>query len=416
MDRITAPRGTRDILDDQAYAWFFLSAKAREIFGLYGYREIITPTFESTKLFKRGIGEGTDIVQKEMYTFKDKADRDLTLRPEGTASIVRAYIQHSMNNLPQPVKLFYIGQMYRYERPQAGRYREFTQIGIEALGSDDPAIDAEVIQMLVSYLQEVGLNNFVTYINSMGCQSDRERFTAKLLDYLSAENKLCKECVNRSKANPLRVFDCKDPGCQEFLENAPKITDFICDKCVSDFDLVQKYLNAAGVQYLVDKKLVRGFDYYSKTAFEMRVKELGAQDAVAGGGRYDKLVEQFGGPRTPSVGFAIGLDRLYLALGEKPQINKTELYLAKISQEQTADIVGIANSLRKKGIGCDMDFMGRSLKAQLKHASKIGAKFVAVIGPDEITSGTCRIKQMDTGQEKEIKITEIYGEIIDKRH
>lgn len=414
MEQITSPRGTRDIYGDQAYAWSYLASVARDIFYRYGYSEIITPSFESTRLFVRGIGESTDIVTKEMYSFKDKAERDLTLRPEVTASVVRAYIQHHMASLPQPVKLFYIGQMYRYERPQAGRYREFTQIGIEAVGSDDPAVDAETIQMLVEYLKLARVDQFDTYINTMGCSDDRTAYMEKLRKFVAEKNvKLCKECVKRSAVNILRVFDCKEPECKSILQSAPKITDNVCKDCKTHFMAVCSLLDKCGINYTIDKMLVRGFDYYTRTTYEMKVKSLGAQDAIAGGGRYDKLVEQFGGQPTPAVGFAIGLDRLYLAIKDKPRQKPVDLYIARFSDEQKSYVFNLATRLRKSGINCEMDYMGRSLKSQLKHASKLEARYAVVIGPDELKSGECRLKKMETGKEKTVKISDIASELSD---
>lgn len=407
MEKISSPRGTRDLYGDQAYAWSYLTAKARDMFYRYGYNEIITPTFESTKLFVRSIGESTDIVSKEMYSFKDKAGRDLTLRPELTAGAVRAYIQHNMHNLPKPLKLFYVGQMFRYERPQAGRYREFTQIGVEAIGSDDPAIDAENIQMLDEYLRLVAAD-FDTYINTMGCSSDRIEYLTKLRRYISATtSKLCNECIKRSAINVLRVLDCKEAGCKELLQSAPKITDNVCTACKEHFLFLCRFLDECGVRYKIDKMLVRGFDYYTRTAFEMKVKTLGAQDAVAGGGRYDNLIQSFGGEDTPAVGFAIGLDRLYLAAKEKPKPQPLDLYIAKFSDEQKSYVLKLAIHLRKSGISCEIDYSRRSLKGQLKHASKLDAKYIVVIGPNELKSGKCKIKKMATGKEEEIEIENI---------
>lgn len=408
MEKIVSPRGTRDLFGEKAYAWSYLTAKAREIFYRYGYAEIITPTFESTKLFVGSIGESTDIVRKEMYSFKDKAGRELTLRPELTASVVRAYIQHNMHNLPKPLKLFYAGQMFRYERPQAGRYREFTQIGVEAIGSDDPAIDVENIQMLDEYLRQAGIDNFDTFLNTMGCLADRTEYLKKLRRYVSGTGiRLCNECIKRSAINVLRVFDCKEPGCMEMLQNAPKITDNICTACIEHFLSVCRLLDECDVRYKIDKMLVRGFDYYTRTAFEMKVKTLGAQDAIAGGGRYDNLIQAFGGEQTPAVGFAIGLDRLYLAAKKKPQPKPIDLYIAKFSDEQKSYVLRLVTQLRKSGIGCEIDYGKRSLKGQLKQASKVNARYVVVVGPNELETGKCKIKEMATGIETETKIEKI---------
>lgn len=406
-----AVRGTKDILPDQSQAWESLKIKAREVFEAYGYREIVIPAFESTELFQRGIGQSTEIVQKEMYTFLDKKGRSLTLRPEGTAGVVRSYLEQNLGHKSQTVKLYYIGQMFRYERPQAGRYREFWQLGVEAFGSSDPAIDAENIIMLHDYLNKTGLKEMKVIINTMGCNVCRPRYLRKLREFLGSGDNLCGDCRDRARANPLRAFDCKNDNCIVYLVNAPKISEFLCDECVNDFESVKNFLNEVSFKYDVDQTLVRGFDYYTKTTFEIQISTLGAQNAVAGGGRYDYLVEEFGGSATPAIGFAVGLERLYLALNEPKSQNVTDIFVTYIDEDSKISAFKILCDLRRAGINSEMDYAGRSIKGQLKAASKLGASRVVVVGPEEVKEDNVKIKDMVTGDEKILKSSDFYREL-----
>lgn len=409
--KYNAVRGTKDILPDQSQAWDSLKIKAREVFESYGYREIVTPSFERTELFQRGIGQSTEIVQKEMYTFLDKKGRSLTLRPEGTAGVVRSYLEQNLGHASQTVKLYYIGQMFRYERPQTGRYREFWQLGVEAFGSSDPAIDAENIIMLHDYLNSVGLNDMLVIINTMGCNACRPRYLDKLQIFLGSGDGLCEDCRERAKVNPLRAFDCKNDRCGLYLKNAPKISEYLCEECVNDFDAVKNYLNEACFEYVVDPTLVRGFDYYTKTTFEIQISTLGAQNAVAGGGRYDYLVEEFGGSATPAIGFAVGLERLYLALNEPKSQYATDIFVAYIDDNSKKYAFKILCDLRRAGISSDMDYAGRSIKGQLKAASKLGVSKVVIIGPEEVKDDNVKLKEMTTGDEKILSTNDFYKEV-----
>lgn len=407
--RTKAPRGTYDILPEKARDWYRLEEKAVSLFERYGYARIVTPTFEHTDLFQRGIGESTDIVQKEMYTFEDKRGRSLTLRPEGTAPVVRAYLEHNLSSRPLPVKLYYMGQMFRYERPQAGRNREFWQIGVEAMGAMDPSLDAEVILLLIHYLRDVGLSDLNLHINSMGCTECRPRFISELRKSLgNYEDQFCGDCQRRVKENPLRIFDCKKEQCQENLEKAPRISDFICSSCSDHFKSVQSYLEETSTDFELNHRLVRGFDYYTKTTFEVVSGRLGAQNALGGGGRYDQLVEEFGGPATPGIGFAIGLERVLLALSEESDQNRVHpnplVFIAALGKESKQKAFTLLYQMRSQGISADTDFQDRSLKGQMKMANKRGATYTILLGSDELDKGVCGTRDMDTGDQQEISL------------
>lgn len=408
-----APRGTKDILPSQIGNWIEIENKIREICKIYGYKEIRTPIFEHTELFQRGIGEGTDVVDKEMYTFMDKGNRSITLRPENTAAVVRAYLQNKLfaeNNL---MKLFYIGSMFRYDRPQAGRLREFHQFGVEALGEKNPALDAEIILLAWDFLKSLGLEDLRLKINTVGCPSCRPIYKQKLREYFTEyKDELCGDCQRRIEKNPLRLLDCKVDGEKHFVEDAPKIETCLCDDCREHFAQVQKFLTAANVNFEIDSKLVRGLDYYTKTAFEIQYTPLGAQSAVAGGGRYDGLVEEIGGNPTPGIGFAMGIERILLALEKQnllaqknisPEIfivadNAAEIYAFKILSE-----------LRRKNIFAETDFAKRSIKSQMKQAAKSCAKFAAIVGEDEIKSNTITLKNLETSEQENISLQEFFG-------
>ncbi|MHB8840248.1 MAG: histidine--tRNA ligase [Candidatus Aquicultor sp.] len=416
--RFSAPKGTTDILPDMAKKWQYLERKASDLFELYEYESIITPIFEHTDVFQRAIGTSTDIVQKEMYTFEDKGRRSLTLRPEGTAPVIRAYVDNNMNQLPQPVKLYYIGPMFRYERPQAGRFRQFFQIGVEAIGSDDPAIDAETILLMINYFKSVGLKELTLYINSMGCENDRPKYIETLRQYAVAhEQELCKDCRKRVEMNPLRLFDCKDESCQRVMGNAPKITEYLDQDCTNHFNAVRHYLDMKGVTYIIKPELVRGLDYYTKTTFEVVSPLLGAQNAIGGGGRYNKLVEEFGGPPTPGIGFAIGLERLTIAVEKEGAFvameEKADAFIAVADEAAKDSAVSLLYALRGAGIAADIDYAGRSLKGQLKYANKKGFRYAIFLGPQELESGIVQVKDMKTSEQYDIKLNELVDRLSD---
>ena len=407
-----APRGTKDILPSQVNAWIWLENKIRELCTLYGYEEIRTPTFEHTELFRRGIGEGTDVVEKEMYTFNDRGDRSITLRPENTASVVRAYLQNKLYANAGLVKLFYIGSMFRYDRPQAGRLREFHQFGVEALGEKNPAVDAEIILLAWEFLKSLGLNELTLKINTVGCPACRPIFRRKLTEYFSENvEELCGDCKRRLEKNPLRILDCKIDGLKDFMDDAPRIETCLCDDCREHFNAVKKFLTAAGIEFVIDNRLVRGLDYYTKTAFEIQYAPLGAQSAVAGGGRYDGLIKEIGGEDTPAVGFAAGLERILLALELQGLIPAQDKKIAAfvVSGGATSEIYAfkLLTDLRRKNISAAIDFGKKSMKAQMKAAAKSGAKFALIVGDDEIASSTVNVKNLETSTQEKIPVEEV---------
>ncbi len=407
-----APRGTKDILPEQVKNWVELENKIREMCKIYGYEEIRTPIFEHTELFQRGIGEGTDVVDKEMYTFTDRGDRSITLRPENTASVVRAYLQNKLYANGGLVKLFYIGSMFRYDRPQAGRLREFHQFGVEALGEKNPAVDAEIILLAWDFLKNLGLEDLKLKINTVGCPKCRPIYRQKLREYFSEyKSELCEDCQRRIEKNPLRLLDCKIDGGKDFVEDAPKIETCLCDECREHFDLVKKFLQSANVDFEVDSRLVRGLDYYTKTAFEIQYTPLGAQAAVAGGGRYDGLVEEIGGNPTPGIGFAMGMERLLIALEKqnllKSAENKVEVFIVASGADAEIYAFEILTDLRRKNISATMDFAKRTMKAQMKQAARSGAKFALIIGDDEVNSKTVTIKNLETSAQEKISLQDL---------
>ena len=412
-----APRGTKDILPEQTRNWLWLENKIRGLCEIYGYEEIRTPTFEHTELFQRGIGEGTDVVDKEMYTFTDRGDRSITLRPENTASVVRAYLQNKLYANAGLVKLFYIGSMFRYDRPQAGRLREFHQFGVEAIGEKNPAVDAEVILLAREFLLGLGLNDLTLKINTVGCPACRPIFRRKLTEYFTENaEELCGDCRRRLEKNPLRILDCKIDGDKDFMDDAPKIETCLCDDCREHFAAVKNFLTAAGAEFVVDNRLVRGLDYYTKTAFEIQYAPLGAQSAVAGGGRYDGLVSEIGGDSTPAVGFAAGLERILLALELQKlipaQAKKIAAFVVSggINAENYA--FKILTELRRKKIPATMDFARKSMKAQMKAAAKSGAKFALIVGDDEIATETVTVKNLETAAQEKIPVAQVSEKII----
>jgi histidyl-tRNA synthetase len=399
------PKGTNDFLPADTVKWHYVESLLRDLADRYGFEEIRTPIFEATELFLRGVGETTDIVNKEMYTFQDKGDRSITLRPENTASTARAFIEHKMHGLPQPVKLYYMGPMFRYERPQKGRFRQFHQFGVEAFGSMDPALDSEVIALAMEFYRELGLTDLKVRLNSVGCPKCRAEHKAKLQEMLRPHlDELCSDCKSRFEKNPLRIFDCKNEKCQNLIKEAPTIADCLCDECYDHFEKVKTYLTAAKIPFAVDFKLVRGLDYYTKTAFEIILTEIGAQSAICGGGRYDGLIKDIGGDATPGVGFALGMERVFAALEangiEIPVENEADVYFVALGDEAREKAFSWLIDLRRRDIKGDMDYMGKSFKAQMKSADRIGAKYVVIVGENELRNDGIIVKNMtDSNQE-----------------
>lgn len=411
---INIPRGTQDILPGQVEKWQAIEAKAKEICEKYLYREIRTPIFEHTELFLRSVGETTDIVQKEMYTFTDRGDRSLTLRPEGTASTVRSYVENKMfGDAQQPVKLYYIGPMFRYERPQAGRFRQFVQFGVEALGSADPAIDAEVISLAMTLYKEMGLNQLKLVVNSLGDKGSRDAHREALVNHFKPRiDEFCTDCQNRLEKNPLRILDCKQDRNHELMSSAPAIIDYLNDYSREYFEKLQKYLTAMEVPFEIDPNLVRGLDYYNHTAFEiMSVSEgFGAITTLCGGGRYNGLVEEIGGPETPGIGFALSIERFIAALeAEKVDMalnDSIDCYLVSLGDAAKDYTVKLLHELRSNGFKAERDYLDRKLKAQFKAADRLQAKFVAVLGENELNSGIINLKDQATGEQMEVQLNQ----------
>ncbi len=402
-----APRGTKDILPGMVNGWRYVEQIIREACREFNYQEIRTPIFEHTELFQRGIGDGTDVVDKEMYTFTDRSGRSLTLRPENTASVVRSFVENKLYAEPMPLKVFYIGPMFRYDRPQAGRMRQFHQFGVEALGSESPVVDAEVIMLALTVLKKLGLKDLKLKINSVGCPNCRPQHRKLLQDYFRPHlSELCEDCQSRFDRSPLRILDCKVDADKPFMAGAPKITDSLCDECREHFETVKKLLTEAGVEYEVDSNLVRGLDYYTKTAFEIQYSPLGAQSAVGGGGRYDGLVEELGGPSTPGVGFAMGLERILLALEKQnllPESKEAVDVFAVIPDEGgVADAFRVVTALRAQGLVCDMNLVSRSMKAQMKQANREQARFALIFGEEERSRGAVTVRNMADSNQEEV--------------
>ncbi len=410
--RYKALYGTHDILPDDSFKWQYLEDQVRKVFAPYNYKEIRVPTFEETELFSRSIGQDTDIVQKEMYTFTDQGKRSITLRPEGTAGVVRAYLQHSLGERSPLVKLFYFGSMFRQERPQKGRMREFHQFGIEAIGSNDPSLDAEQIEMAVRICEQLKITDFKLHLNSIGCPVCRPVHRDKLLNFMKDKvGKLCDDCKTRYMRNPLRMFDCKNEKCIEQLKDAPVMVDYLCEDCQTHYNQVKRYLEKLKIDYFEDKRLVRGLDYYTRTAFEIKSPLLGSQDTLLGGGRYDLLVEELGGKSTPAIGFAAGMERFMLVLEMQKKFDfeekKLNLFIASLGVEAKAFAVKLIRDLRKKNITCDTDYLQRSLKAQMKEADRQKAEKVLIIGEEEIKKGKAILRDMQTGEQKQIELDRI---------
>ncbi|PLR78036.1 histidine--tRNA ligase [Bacillus sp. V3-13] len=409
---IQIPRGTQDILPGQSEIWQLIEQKARDLCKKYQYREIRTPIFEHTELFTRSVGDSTDIVQKEMYTFEDRGERSLTLRPEGTASAVRSFVENKMFGYAnQPVKLYYMGPMFRYERPQAGRYRQFVQFGVEALGSADPAIDAEVISLAVMLYRELGLKSLKVVINSLGDKDSRKAHRDALVKHFEPRiGEFCADCQNRLGTNPLRILDCKQDRGHELMKTAPSILDFLNEDSREYFQKVQKYLTDLGISFEVDPNLVRGLDYYCHTAFEImsEAEGFGAITTLCGGGRYNGLVQEIGGPETPGIGFALSIERLIAALKaeniELPVQEGLDCYLVSLGEEAKDYTVGLLHRLRAAGFSAERDYLDRKIKGQFKAADRSHAKFVAVLGDDELQAKKINLKNMDTGEQTGISL------------
>jgi len=399
---IKAIRGMRDILPPEADRWQQMEAIARQVFELYGYREVRLPLLERTELFARSIGAETDIVTKEMYTFYDRHDESLTLRPEATASVLRAVLEHGLEKGAGVKKYYTLGPMFRYERPQKGRYRQFYQINCEALGVDAPELDAEVILLLLDLLGRLQLGEMRLLVNSLGCRQCQASFKAALQDFLEGKSRLCDDCRRRRIANPLRVFDCKSPHCQAMLQDAPVLQDHLDPECAAHFARVLELLAGFGVAYEVRPRLVRGLDYYTRTAFEVVAAGLGAQDAVAGGGRYNGLSQELGGPELPAIGFAIGQDRLLEVLPQDlGQRTALKVFLAALGDAAREKAFSLMQELRKQGVAAEMDFEGRSLKAQMSMADRLGTNYVVILGDREMETGQAQVRRLATGEQEQ---------------
>ncbi|MBQ9786110.1 MAG: histidine--tRNA ligase [Clostridia bacterium] len=401
------PKGTRDILPTDIAKWQRMENSAKQFAKLYNCKEIRTPVFEDAKLFLRSVGEGTDIVSKEMYIFKDKAERELALRPEGTAGVVRAFVENGLFNMPLPLKLYYIGSNFRYENPQAGRYREFAQFGVECFGNSNPLAEVEVMQLATRYLESLDIKGIKLAINSIGCEECRAKYIQALKDFVEQNlNKFCNDCKYRYKTNPLRILDCKNEICQDVLKNAPKLKDYLCDDCKEHFEKVKELLTENNVKYEVTENLVRGFDYYTKTVFEFICEDFdGKSIAVGGGGRYDNLVEELGGGKVPCVGFAMGLDRMVMLMQEE-QLD-VDVYLINAGNVACDKLYNIASKLRDNNISVECNLSDRSVKAQFKFADKLNAKYVCVLGDDELLNNEITVKNMQTKEEKKVELSNL---------
>jgi len=403
---ITGIKGMNDILPGEVETWQFLEMTARRIFQAYGFAEIRVPVVEKTELFCRSIGETTDIVEKEMYTFADKSDNSLTLRPEGTAPVMRSFIEHKLHAIDPVAKLYYLGPMFRYERPQKGRYRQFHQIGAEAIGVADPKIDAQTLAMLVHFFDEAAIPDVSLQINSLGCPECRPGYRQTLIDFLAARlEALCDDCRRRYQTNPLRVLDCKVPGCREATADAPSVLDHLCNGCNDHFGQVREYLQAMQIPFTVNSRMVRGLDYYTRTTFEMVTGSLGAQNAVAAGGRYDGLIRDLGGPALPGIGFAMGLERLVLLKSAaKLAPARPALFVATLGDEASRQAFLLMTKLQRQELHVEMDYEGKSLKSQLRRADKLHARYVLILGEDELARKMVPLRDMDNSTQEEIAL------------
>ncbi|WP_453994749.1 histidine--tRNA ligase [Bacillus nitroreducens] len=421
---VNIPRGTQDILPGTVEKWQYIEEKARDICKRFNYKEIRTPIFEHTELFLRSVGETTDIVTKEMYTFEDRGERSMTLRPEGTAAVVRSYVENKMfGNPSQPTKLYYCGPMFRYERPQAGRYRQFVQFGVEALGSNDPAIDAEVIALAMEIYKSLGLKKLKLVINSLGDQSSRSAHRDALIAHFSPRiDEFCGDCKSRLEKNPMRILDCKKDRDHELMRTAPSILEYLNEESSEYFNKVQTYLTDLQIEFEVDSGLVRGLDYYNHTAFEImsNAEGFGAITTLCGGGRYNGLVENLGGPETPGIGFALSIERLLAALNaeeiELPVEQRVDCYVAAIGDGASAKSVLLVNELRKAGLVAEKDYLHKKVKGQFKAADRLQAKFVAILGDEELERNMINVKNMETGEQEEIQIDQFISYILEKSY
>ncbi|MBR2338389.1 MAG: histidine--tRNA ligase, partial [Clostridia bacterium] len=420
-----AIRGTQDVLPSESSQWQYVEQTAMQVARDYGYREIRTPVFEHTELFQRSVGETTDVVQKEMYTFEDKGGRSITLRPEGTAGAMRLLLEHGLNNEVMPVKVAYNTSCYRYEKPQAGRLREFHQFGVECYGAASPMADAEMIALAMAVLKALSVEGVSLHINSIGCPTCRAEYHKALKAYFAAHtDELCETCCGRLERNPMRILDCKSPVCSAIAADAPVITDYLCDECAEHYAKVQDYLREAEIPFSTDPHIVRGLDYYTRTVFELVSDALGAQAVVCGGGRYDGLCEEMGGPHLPALGFAMGLERLLMVLRAQnapfPKEPTCEVYFASMGEQAARRCFAIARSLREGGVAAECDTVGRGLKAQMKYANKIGALYTIVVGDNELETGKAQLKDMQTGEQTEIDLddslyTVLYNKSLDRQ-
>lgn len=406
---INIPKGTKDVLPDESYKWHYVESVVKAVAERFGACEIRTPTFEHTELFLRGVGDTTDIVNKEMYTFTDKGGRSITLKPEGTAGVARSFIENGLSNRAMPLKMYYITPVFRYERPQAGRLREHHQFGIEFYGAKGADTDAEVILLAYTVLKELGLNVKLN-VNSMGCPSCRKEYNSALKEFLKDNvDNLCETCRTRYEKNPLRILDCKVESCKELVKDAPKITDYLCDECREHFTKLQRLLDVAGLDYTVNPHIVRGLDYYTKTVFEFVTDDLGSQGTVCGGGRYDNLISQLGGGNVPGVGFGMGLERILMLMGAKgvaiPEAPHCKLFIATMGEKAYETAFNVVTKLRQKGVFADLDHMERGVKAQFKYSDKISAEYVATIGENELSEGYVIIKKMSDGTLEKLPIS-----------
>ncbi len=406
---VNAPRGTQDVLPSQSGKWQYIEETARKTAALFGFREIRFPTFEHTELFCRGVGDTSDVVQKEMYTFEDKGNRSVTLRPEGTASTVRVLLTNGLLGEALPLKVYYLTSCFRYEKPQAGRLREFHQFGMECFGSAEPMADAQMISSADTFFRTLGITGLKLEINSIGCPECRKKYHEALKAYFeSKKEKLCETCMQRLEKNPMRILDCKSPVCSEIAKDAPVVLDYLCEECEEHFTKVKEYLDVMNIQYTVNPTIVRGLDYYTKTVFEFVSNEIGAQGTVCGGGRYDGLVETLGGAKTCALGYAMGLERLLLLMQAQgcdfPQDTSCEIYLAPMGEKAQCKVCELVTKLREESFSVESDLMGRGIKAQMKYANKLGAEYVVVIGDNEIEQNKANLKDMKTGEETEISL------------
>jgi len=409
-----APRGTSDILPEEQAYWRYVEQKAVNVCQLYGYQRIDVPAFEDTRLFSRTVGEGTDIVEKEMYTFEDRGGNKITLIPEGTASICRAYMEHGLHNLPQPVKLYYIASIFRYERPQAGRYRQHHQFGYEAIGDDDPALDAEVIDMAWQFFSSLNLHHLSLSLNSIGCRTCRPGYLAVLKDYYADyAGRLCSDCKTRLTRNPLRLLDCKKPSCQQIADSAPRSIDYLCRQCDEHFNQLRRYLDLLELPFEVSHRLVRGLDYYTRTVFEVQPEAEGAQSTLGGGGRYDDLIEELGGKPTPGIGFAGGIERIIFNLKKQnvaiPPLPRPQVFVAHVGNDAKDEAIKLASRLRQAGIGVIEAIGSKSLKAQLRQANTLGVHHTVIIGDQEVKTGTVILRDMTTAQQQTVTTDQLQG-------